>query len=456
MPVTVSHLCASIFLYVGTFGSPRWMDRGVDYGALPDEKVWDHYLVSFYFVVSTFRTQGTVGELTPSTFQEMAFSCLLMILTITFFAYVLGEISSLIMNADDEVAEARGKQAMVDNYINSKHGMTVQLAEEIRSYSRNASSQGQSVDLAEIYKLMSHSLQIQVAECISRDMLDDIPLFKDCSDVFLDSVSVMLREGQYSPGEVVFRTGEISRHLYIISSGSVERAIEIEGEEPTPDGKSCAGQCVGDLSFFFGMRHIFTCTAAVQTSCFLLERNVFQQLLQMYPDEEGVVASNALNTYEHTVNRAGSMHSGKSGTSGRSYQDEIEKMVGGNLKHTIHVLKNRRKMDAVERALKATARGNCVELRKLFLSGVNVNSSNREGRTPLHVAACNGQEETLKLLLDDMGADLNPVDKHGNTPMNDAGIYVHYSLPLPIYFICHAYSVICCFYEAFCRDIIAL
>lgn len=59
-----------------------------------------------------------------------------------------------------QVAEARSKQAMVDNYINSKAGMTKQLAEEIRAYSRNASLQGQNVDLAEIYMLMSHSLQV--------------------------------------------------------------------------------------------------------------------------------------------------------------------------------------------------------------------------------------------------------------------------------------------------------
>lgn len=101
--MTVSHLCASVFLYLGTSGTPRWIERGVDYGALPEENIWDHYLLSFYFVISTFRTQGVVGELTPSTFQEMAFSFLLMLLTMTFFAYVLGEISSLIMKADDEV-----------------------------------------------------------------------------------------------------------------------------------------------------------------------------------------------------------------------------------------------------------------------------------------------------------------------------------------------------------------
>lgn len=74
---------------------------------------------------------------------------------------------------------------------------------------------------------MRNALQIQVAECIGRDLMDDLPLFKDCSDVFLDSVSVLLREGKYQPGETIFRTGEVSKYLYIISKGSVERLLEV-------------------------------------------------------------------------------------------------------------------------------------------------------------------------------------------------------------------------------------
>lgn len=40
--------------------------------------------------------------------------------------------------------------------------------------------------------------------------------------------------------------------------------------------------------------------------------------------------------------------------------------------------------------------------------------------TCLHVAACHGREAVVRFLVDEMRADLNPVDSHGNTPINDA------------------------------------
>lgn len=158
--VTVTHLCACAFLYLGYFGQPAWMDRGVEYGATREENVWDHYLLSFYYVISTFRTVGNVDELQPSTWQELVLCLVLMAITMVFFAYVLGEISAMIMQSDDAVAEERARQAIVDNYIASKQGISSQLADEIRAYTRNSASQGQKADLSEIYQLMSHSLQV--------------------------------------------------------------------------------------------------------------------------------------------------------------------------------------------------------------------------------------------------------------------------------------------------------
>lgn len=159
--VTVLHLTACVFLYIGTFGQPAWMDRGVEYGATREDGVWDNYLLSFYFVSSSLRTVGNVDELTPSTFQEVVYSLVLMLVTMVFFSYVLGEISAMIMQSDDAVAEARARQATVENYIESRKGISNYLAEEIRAHTRSTAENGQKWALSEIYQLISHSLQVR-------------------------------------------------------------------------------------------------------------------------------------------------------------------------------------------------------------------------------------------------------------------------------------------------------
>lgn len=73
------------------------------YPGRPDDNVWDKYLLALYYVMSTFTTNGLVEELNPSTYVEAGFATLLMLLNMTMFAYIIGEISSLIMEGDNEV-----------------------------------------------------------------------------------------------------------------------------------------------------------------------------------------------------------------------------------------------------------------------------------------------------------------------------------------------------------------
>lgn len=59
------------------------------------------------------------------------------------------------------------------------------------------------------------------------------------------------------------------------------------------------------------------------------------------------------------------------------------------------------------------------ELRRLCQFGGNVNASNHERRTPLHIAAVSGRVANAQMLLD-AGADVNAVDRRGVTPLHGA------------------------------------
>lgn len=197
---------------------------------------------------------------------------------------------------------------------------------------------------------------------------------------------------------------------------------QLEGDEPYMDGRLGPGDCLGDLSFFFKMRHIYTCKATTTVTTFRVERTSFQTLLEMFLEEADKLARNALAAYKKAWNRAGSAKSGASSGSGKSVQETMDELVDGNLKHTINMLERRQKMREIQEAMKHASRGNIPELRAMFASGVSVNSVNQERRTCLHLAACEGQKDTVTFLLDEMGADLSVVDRHGSTPMNDAGL----------------------------------
>lgn len=67
----------------------------------------------------------------------------------------------------------------------------------------------------------------------------------------------------------------------------------------------------------------------------------------------------------------------------------------------------------------AAARGDAEELKKLLSSGSNVNASDYDMRTALHLAASEGHLEVVKFLLAS-GASINSADRFGNTALADA------------------------------------
>ncbi|XWS44484.1 hypothetical protein CRYUN_Cryun15aG0049000 [Craigia yunnanensis] len=66
--------------------------------------------------------------------------------------------------------------------------------------------------------------------------------------------------------------------------------------------------------------------------------------------------------------------------------------------------------------------GDLEGIKELLESGTNVNFKDIDGRTALHVAACQGLTDVVQLLLD-CGAEVDLTDRWGSTPLADAVYY---------------------------------
>ena len=73
-----------------------------------------------------------------------------------------------------------------------------------------------------------------------------------------------------------------------------------------------------------------------------------------------------------------------------------------------------RPIDPEVRLMYSANEGDLDGIRELLDSGVNVNFKDSDGRTALHVAACNGLTDVVSLLLD-RGSELDPSDCWGST-----------------------------------------
>lgn len=67
----------------------------------------------------------------------------------------------------------------------------------------------------------------------------------------------------------------------------------------------------------------------------------------------------------------------------------------------------------------AATSGDLESLVRLHIQGLDLNKADYDRRTPLHLAANGGHLEVVKFLVQN-GAHINPYDRWGSTPLNDA------------------------------------
>jgi glutaminase len=75
----------------------------------------------------------------------------------------------------------------------------------------------------------------------------------------------------------------------------------------------------------------------------------------------------------------------------------------------------------------AASQGDINEMQQLLATGVDLNESDYDGRTPLHLAASEGHLEAVQFLVKH-GASIYAKDRWGNTPMDDAARGKHASI----------------------------
>ncbi|XVF60808.1 hypothetical protein PTKIN_Ptkin08bG0077700 [Pterospermum kingtungense] len=96
-----------------------------------------------------------------------------------------------------------------------------------------------------------------------------------------------------------------------------------------------------------------------------------------------------------------------------SLAPERENSTGGAIEAAI---------DSRVRLMYMANEGDLEGIKELLDSGTNVNFKDIDCRTALHVAACQGLTGVVQLLLD-RGADVDPNDRWGSTPLADAVYY---------------------------------
>ena len=340
----VLHICACAWYYIGravpanTPGpSFSWLfadrsshdtdvtfDRDAYFVLRSSSSTSDRYLGSLYWVSATITASGLVGEVLPQNFVEIGWTIGLMILNMTLFRWALGEISSLVMSADDAVVQARQHLERVTMFIAGKH-FSPELRSEIRAHFKSVEN-GATFGQEMIFAGLSHSLRVELARFVSWEALTKTVLFGDCSDQFLTDICVLLREVNFVPEEIIYNAGDASKEMYIVTRGTIEEGRNFEDELTQQIlFYYMKGMQLGTFEFVFGLKHNLTARAYKQGAiCLALHRDAYQETAKMHAADVDKVFRNGMKDHKRrgaatlksarTNQSRGSRQSGASGS----------------------------------------------------------------------------------------------------------------------------------------------
>jgi len=127
------------------------------------------------------------------------------------------------------------------------------------------------------------------------DALRASETFNTLSETELRVLALCAREADYSPDAVIFEEGQQGNALYIILEGHVEMASVEEKKSLQALGP---GGVLGEYALFTEEPYLLTAVTVSDTRMLILQREMFLELIQYYPNISLSLLQNLAKRFE--------------------------------------------------------------------------------------------------------------------------------------------------------------
>ena len=245
------------------------------------------YLQALYWSVMTLTTVGygniAAGE---QTVQELGFTISVMMLGVTMYAFIIGNVASVITDMNASRSRFREKLDRIQTYLREKK-VPQGLQKKVRSYyqymweyNRDTSTDFLSVEQYYLNDL-PRSLSTQISLCLNQKLIESVPMFKGAEPQFIEQILAKLRPIVLPSEDYVIHEGQIGHEMYFINHGEVQVFSEkdnkiIENME--------SGSFFGELALLDSVRRTASVKTLTYCELFVLEKSDFAQVMADYPN----------------------------------------------------------------------------------------------------------------------------------------------------------------------------
>jgi voltage-gated potassium channel len=165
------------------------------------------------------------GDIVPQRSLEYIVAIAVMLLGASMYAFIIGNVASLLGHLDAGKVNHWRKMETVTEYLRSRH-VPKNLLTRVRDYYEYLWAKHRGMPEQDLVGDLPESLRLELLLSLVRELLVNVPLFKYCEPPLRDALLMELKPRTYDPGSQVAREGDVGREIFFICQGEVEVVME--------------------------------------------------------------------------------------------------------------------------------------------------------------------------------------------------------------------------------------
>ncbi|XP_019157682.1 PREDICTED: potassium channel KAT3-like [Ipomoea nil] len=252
-----------------------------------DRSVWFGYTYSVYWSLVTLTTVG-YGDLCARNNVEKVFTIFYMLFNIGLIAYLIGNMTNLIVHSAVRTFAMRDAINNILRYA-SKNRLPEGLKEQMLAH---MTLKFKTAELQqEVLEDLPKAIRSAIAQHLFCSTLENTYLFKGVSKDFILQLVSELKAEYFPPKVDIIIQNEIPTDFYVIVSGAVDVLAYKNGTEQFLS-KLGPPEMAGELGVIFNIPQPFTVRSKRLSQVIRISHHHFKQLLQPPTDDGKKILSN--------------------------------------------------------------------------------------------------------------------------------------------------------------------
>lgn len=356
------------------------------------------YISAMYWSITTMTTVG-YGDLHAVNTVEMIFIIFYMLFNLGLTAYLIGNMTNLVVEGTRRTMEFRNSIEAASNFV-GRNRLPPRLKEQILAY-MCLRFKAESLNQHQLIEQLPKSICKSICQHLFLPIVEKVYLFKDISREIIVLLVAKMKAEYIPPREDVIMQNEAPDDVYIIVSGEVE-IIDCEMEKEIVVGTLQTGDMFGEVGALCCRPQIFTYRTKTLSQLLRLKTNALIEAMQSKREDNVSILKNFLQHHKKL----------KDLNIGDLLMESGEEDGDPNMSVNL---------------LTVASTGNAAFLDELLKARLDPDIGDSKGRTPLHIAASKGHEECVLVLLKH-ACNVHLRDMNGNTALWEAISSKHQSI----------------------------